>query len=186
MNARATRTHTRGDRTAPTRAARALPSDPRDSITAHAGAPGTAAPASPAAWSLLHRADALFAEAGLVADPVERFGVLYLAALRAAGAALAVSEKGVRRSTSRGAWDRLSRAVPPLAAWAEYFRALSAIRADIEVGLPRYLSGEQVAVVDGAVRDFLLCVEKLLDGDLRLSSRPSASASRGSGGRNVA
>lgn len=111
---------------------------------------------------LLDRADTLLANADGVDDPAERFRQYYLAALRGAGALLAVHEppkpaRG-RRPVDRSAWARLTAKVPEWAAAAEYLASLSQVRAGLEDGsirgvdrqLPALLRTYVTALLDDA------------------------------------
>ncbi|PYE15788.1 hypothetical protein DFR67_10915 [Williamsia limnetica] len=128
-------------------AARSLKSDPR---------PEPAQIIS--ARDLLDRAESRLRESDVVTDPTEEFSALYQAALRAAGAVLAVTEKPKRRRGSLSAWSRLPQAVPELTGWATYFAGLSRLRADAEVGLRPVLE-EQIAALRPRVDEFLHVVE---------------------------
>ncbi|GAA1482884.1 hypothetical protein GCM10009624_33240 [Gordonia sinesedis] len=113
--------------------------------------PGTSAraiaPADPVdpvlvgrARDLLDRAEILMDNADGVPDAAERFRQYYLAALRAAGAALAVHEPPGRTAARRGspnAWSRIALRVPELADYADEFARLSGVRMNIETGLTR-------------------------------------------------
>ena len=88
-----------------------------------------------AARDLLERAEVRLRESDIVTDPTDEFSALYQAALRGAGAALAVAERPTRRRGSRSAWSRLPHALPEMAGWATYFAGLSRLRADAEAGI---------------------------------------------------
>lgn len=119
------------------------------------------------ARDLLERAEILVENADGVPDDAERFRQYYLAALRAAGAALAVYEpptKRVSRRVSPNAWSRISSAVPDLAEFAEAFAGLSAVRMEIESGLRRSVEGSAVAALRSRVLSFLDAVEDIIVG----------------------
>jgi hypothetical protein len=115
------------------------------------------------ARDLLARADTMIVHAGDAGDPAEQMRGLCLAALRAAGAALAVGEGSTRRRGPTSAWARLPRSVPAFTPWATYFAGLSRLRADIEMGVVHDVSRDTVATTRSAVVDFLADVEALVD-----------------------
>ncbi len=110
------------------------------------------------ARELLARAEVRLRESDVVTDPTDEFSALYQAALRAAGAALAVSERPTRRRGSRSAWSRLPHALPDLADWADYFAGLSRLRADAEAGIST-VPEAQIATLRPRVDEFLHVVE---------------------------
>ncbi|WP_238423431.1 SAV_6107 family HEPN domain-containing protein [Gordonia sp. 'Campus'] len=115
------------------------------------------------ARDLLERAHLLFDNADGVTDDAERFRQLYLVALRASGAALAVHEPvgTVRRKTSN-AWTRIGVVAPELAPIAARFAALSPVRMKIESGIIRTLDPDSVAGMRMLVLDFLRRVETMI------------------------
>ncbi|GAC84395.1 SAV_6107 family HEPN domain-containing protein [Gordonia paraffinivorans] len=115
------------------------------------------------ARDLLQRAHLLLDNADGVTDDAERFRQLYLVALRAAGAALAIGEPPTttRRRTSN-AWTRIGVVVPELAGPAARFASLSSVRMKIESGIIRTLDPESVAGMRLLVVDFLRKVETLV------------------------
>lgn len=115
------------------------------------------------ARDLLSRADTMAVHAGDVDDAAEQVRGLYLAALRAAGAALAVGETTTRRRGPASAWARLPRSVPAFTRWAAHFAGLSRLRADIELGVVHDVTPETVSRARAAVVDFLADVEALVD-----------------------
>ncbi|GAA1892918.1 SAV_6107 family HEPN domain-containing protein [Williamsia serinedens] len=115
------------------------------------------------ARDLLARADTMTVHADDVDDTTEQVRGLYLAALRAAGAALAVGETSTRRRGPASAWARLPRSVPAFTRWATYFAGLSRLRTDIELGVVHDVPGETVSATRSAVVDFLADVEALVD-----------------------
>ncbi|MDF6101863.1 SAV_6107 family HEPN domain-containing protein [Gordonia hongkongensis] len=126
-----------------------------------------AAPVDPVmvgrARDLLERAHVLFDNADGVDDDVERFRQLYLVALRASGAALAVHEPvgTVRRRTSN-AWTRIGVVAPELAPIAARFAGLSPVRMKIESGIIRTIDPDSVAGMRLLVLDFLRRVETMV------------------------
>ncbi|GAC49686.1 hypothetical protein GOACH_16_00680 [Gordonia aichiensis NBRC 108223] len=117
------------------------------------------------ARDLLERAEILVENADGVPDDAERFRQYYLAALRAAGAALAVYEPPTRRASRRvspNAWSRISSAVPELADFAGAFARLSTVRMDIESGLRRSVEGSAVTGLRARVLSFLDAVEGIV------------------------
>lgn len=114
---------------------------------------------------LFDRAEILFDNADGIEDSAERFRQYYLAALRAAGAAIEIyepSNRPVRRRTSRNAWRRLSAVIPGLAEAADHFAARSTIRSDIETGLRRTVDLALVVAMRGRVIELLDEVDALL------------------------
>ncbi|SIS20628.1 SAV_6107 family HEPN domain-containing protein [Williamsia sterculiae] len=123
------------------------------------------APDPRAIWQardLLSRADELVGQAVATTDHLERFRLLYVAALRGAGAALAVRENPGARRTSNSAWARLPRAVPSLAAAASYFAGMSRLRSDIEAGLDRTIGHADIVDIEGRVRGLLDDVDAVI------------------------
>ncbi|GAC69544.1 SAV_6107 family HEPN domain-containing protein [Gordonia soli] len=114
---------------------------------------------------LLERADILFENADGVPDSAERFRQYYLAALRGAGAALALHEprtRPARRVGSRDAWSRIATTVPALGDRAGRFASLSRTRMDIESGLVRSVDEQTVVGLRRQVAEFLDLVERLV------------------------
>ncbi|MGV9671951.1 MULTISPECIES: SAV_6107 family HEPN domain-containing protein [unclassified Gordonia (in: high G+C Gram-positive bacteria)] len=130
------------------------------------------------ARDLLSRADLLLDNAIAVTDDAERFRQLYLAALRAAGAAIAIGESS-RRST-RGlptnAWSRLAIVMPELDFYADFFAARSSLRMNIEAGIERTVNADVGAETHRRVLEFLDAVETLVMAYER-GGRPSAEPS---------
>ncbi|MGL4304566.1 MAG: SAV_6107 family HEPN domain-containing protein [Mycobacteriaceae bacterium] len=87
------------------------------------------------AQDFIGRADDLLIDAAGSTDPGERFVYSYLAALRGAGAVLAVMERRVRHSGSRSAWVRMRTVSPEFTQWATYFAQHSVTRAAVEAGI---------------------------------------------------
>lgn len=117
------------------------------------------------ARDLLERAHLLLDNADGVDDGAERFRQLYLVALRASGAALAVHEPigTVRRRTSTSnAWTRIGMVAPELAPIAARFAALSPVRMKIESGIIRAVDPDSVAGMRLLVLDFLRQVETMV------------------------
>lgn len=78
------------------------------------------------AGDLLRKADGLLLEAQGERDPAERFRIAYLAALRGAGAVLALTGADrAPRARSRNAWVLMQRAAPEFVMWADYFTGQS-------------------------------------------------------------
>ena len=119
---------------------------------------------------LLRRADALLEDAAGADDDAERFLTAYLAALRGAGAALALVEPAPKRGRSRNAWVRLASASPDLADWSGYFSGYSPIRSAVEAGASARLSPSEVDEFFRQVGRFLHAVD-----DRSVTSRMSDS-----------
>lgn len=118
---------------------------------------------------LLQRADGLLLQAAAEQDPRERFRTAYLAALRGAGAILALTgADAAPRARSRNAWVMLQRAAPEFVMWSDYFSARSDTRAALEAGLPREVSGGQADEFCSRVGAFLHDVEDLIAPAARL------------------
>lgn len=97
-----------------------------------------AAPASPAAVSLLKQAQRGLAEAVRETDPVPRFISSYLSALRAAAAVLAAKGRPHRgRARPASVWVLLEAEASELTEWAAYFAANSATQAAAQAGITR-------------------------------------------------
>ncbi|MFI9505572.1 SAV_6107 family HEPN domain-containing protein [Nocardia sp. NPDC052566] len=137
----------------------------------HPGQPGRAG-------TLLKRADGLLMQAAGEPDPRERFRTAYLAALRGAGAVLALTGADTGpRARSRNAWVLMQRAAPEFVMWADYFSARSELRAALEAGLDRHVDDHTADEFSSRVGAFLHDVEDLLATASRL--RPSAGWSNG-------
>jgi len=108
---------------------------------------------------LLERAETLFDQAaGVHDDGAERFRQFYLAAIRAAGAVLAVHEPPGpvrRRRDARDAWSRIKAVAPEYAELAEYFGGLSQMRSNVEAGLVRTVDPTLCARVERRAMEFL-------------------------------
>ncbi|GAC55865.1 hypothetical protein GOHSU_02_00080 [Gordonia hirsuta DSM 44140 = NBRC 16056] len=108
---------------------------------------------------LLDRAEVLFDDAaGITDDGAERFRQFYLAAIRAAGAILAVYEPPGpvrRRRNARDAWSRVKAVAPQYAELAEYFGGLSLMRSRVEAGLVRQVDDTLCARVERRAAEFL-------------------------------
>lgn len=122
------------------------------------------------AAGLLERADAMLLHANLEPDSADRFRATYLAALRGAGAVLAVT--GADRSPrarSRNAWVLMQQAVPEFVMWADYFSSFSETRAALEAGLDRNVDAGHVDEFGARVAAFLHDVADLLHAPTRLA-----------------
>ncbi|WP_420753834.1 SAV_6107 family HEPN domain-containing protein [Rhodococcus sp. O3] len=123
-------------------------------------------PVSSRAATMLRRADELLSEAAGTRDAAERFQLAYLAALRGAGAVLAVAEvragQVVRRARTRNAWVLMAKADPGFARWADFFADRSETRAAIESGITRTLPADEADRFYGEVGSFLHEVEDCL------------------------
>jgi hypothetical protein len=118
---------------------------------------------------LLDRADVLLLQAAAEADPRERFRTAYLAALRGAGAVLAVTGADrAPRARSRNAWVLMQQAAPEFVMWADYFSSFSETRAALEAGLDRPVDARGAGEFASRVAAFLHDVEDLLAATARL------------------
>jgi hypothetical protein len=96
------------------------------------------APTPRSAVGLLRQAADGIAEAHREPDPITRYPLAYLAALRAAAAVLAVrATPQPRRGSTRNAWQLLAVVAPELSEWAAFFASCSATRAAAEAGITR-------------------------------------------------
>jgi hypothetical protein len=121
------------------------------------------------AGSLLDRADGLLLQAAAETDPRERFRTAYLAALRGAGAVLALTGADrAPRARSRNAWVLMQQAAPEFVMWADYFSSFSETRAAIEAGLDRPVDARQAGEFASRVAAFLHDVEDLIATTARL------------------
>jgi len=100
--------------------------------------PPIAAPTARSALVLMRQAADGLAEAHRESDPLQRYPLAYLAALRAAAAVLAVrTMPRPRRGSTRNVWHLLAVVAPELAEWAAFFASCSDIRAAAEAGIAR-------------------------------------------------
>ncbi|WP_405498093.1 SAV_6107 family HEPN domain-containing protein [Nocardia sp. NBC_00511] len=115
------------------------------------------------AGELLRKADGLLMQSEGERDPAERFRTAYLAALRGAGAVLALTGADrAPRARSRNAWVLMQRAAPEFVMWADYFTGQSETRAALEAGLPRPIDDRRADEFASRVGAFLHDVEDLL------------------------
>jgi SAV_6107-like HEPN len=127
--------------------------------------------------ALLDRADRLLIEAMGEPDPRERLRAGYLAALRGAGAVLALTSASVpTRAKSRSAWVLMARAAPEFVMWSDYFAGFSATRAALEAGIQREVAPAEADEFCSRVAAFLHDVEDLIGDESRL--RPMGSADK--------
>lgn len=127
------------------------------------------------AWNLVGKADALLAESAGAGDAADRFRCGYLAALRGAGAVLAVGVVGAgsRRKRSGNAWALLDSAAPTFGAWSRYFAGWSDTRAAVETGLRVEISDADADAFVVEVGRFLTAVEEYIGQALRIDLRAS-------------
>lgn len=85
-----------------------------------------------------------------IGETEDAFETAYQAALRTAGARLAVAEAHRRRRPTGGAWERLSRIDAAGKLQAETFTKYSPLRNDLNSGLTRMVSP---SMVDALLRD---------------------------------
>lgn len=114
---------------------------------------------TPAAQDLLVRAARELRTAELAGEPGERFLHAHLAALRTAGAVIAVRGRPTARARARTAWEILSRVAPEYRAWATYFAAGADLRAALESGRRSEVSEAQADHVLSMARMFLGAVQ---------------------------
>ncbi|MFC4123538.1 SAV_6107 family HEPN domain-containing protein [Nocardia rhizosphaerae] len=126
------------------------------------------------AGGLLRQADALLTDSAWEHEPGERFRTAYLAALRGAGAMIALSGADrAPRARSRSAWVLLRRATPEFAMWADYFEAHSQLRADLEAGLDRKITASRADEFCSRVGAFLYDIDDALVAAARTRPQPS-------------
>lgn len=139
------------------------------------GCPGR--PTSARAASLLRKADDLLSGAAGAESPAERFRLAYLAALRGAGAVVAVAEvrapkRPARRPRTRNAWMLMARADEAFTEWSDYFADRSATRASVEAGVARAVGADEADGFYDEVGRFLHDVEGYLDSGSETESVP--------------
>ncbi|MBW4721631.1 SAV_6107 family HEPN domain-containing protein [Saccharothrix obliqua] len=122
-------------------------------------------PPPSSAAALLGQARACVRAADRAVTPADRFTTAYLAALRAAGAVLALRGRPVRgRAEPTSAWALLPGLAPELREWAWYFASCSPARAALRMGAVRRVdprsaddlvrqAGQFTELVDGIVRE---------------------------------
>ena len=136
---------------------------------------------------MLDRADALLLQSTAEGDSRERFRVAYLAALRGAGAVLAMTGADrAPRARSRNAWVLMQQAAPEFVMWADYLSSFSEDRAAVEAGVGRQIDARWADEFASRVGAFLHDVEDSVSAAARLrpaddrfgSGTASTSASR--------
>ncbi|MFF0490718.1 SAV_6107 family HEPN domain-containing protein [Nocardia sp. NPDC003482] len=125
------------------------------------------------AGNLLARADGLLLQAAAEPDPRERFRTAYLAALRGAGAVLALTGADrAPRARSRNAWVLMQQAAPEFVMWSDYFSSHSETRAALEAGLERPVDTARADEFASRVGAFLHDVEDMVAAATRLRPLP--------------
>jgi hypothetical protein len=105
-----------------------------------AAAPTARSPTARSAIALLRQAADGLAEAHTEPDPLQRYPLAYLAALRAGAAVLAVRARPqLRRGSTRNVWQLLAAVAPELGEWAAFFASCSDTRAAAEAGISRFV-----------------------------------------------
>lgn len=121
------------------------------------------------AGGLLDRADGLLLRAAGESDPRERFRTAYLAALRGAGAVLALTGADrAPRARSRNAWVLMQQAAPEFVMWSDYFSSYSETRAALEAGLERPVDARLADEFASRVGAFLHDVEDAISAAARM------------------
>ncbi|WP_406629009.1 SAV_6107 family HEPN domain-containing protein [Amycolatopsis sp. WGS_07] len=120
-------------------------------------------PAPPEAVALLSQANRGLDHAENERDPAERFIGAYLAALRGAGAVLAVRGRP-RRSRPASGWVLLDAVAPELREWSAFFAANSETRAAAEAGITGRVDAELAAGLLQATAQFLELVRRVVHG----------------------
>ncbi|MFD2473932.1 SAV_6107 family HEPN domain-containing protein [Amycolatopsis silviterrae] len=122
-------------------------------------------PAPPEAVTLLSQANRGLDHAENERDPAERFIGAYLAALRGAGAVLAVRGRPRRgRSRPASGWVLLDAVAPELREWSAFFAANSETRAAAEAGITGRVDAELAAGLLQATAQFLELVRRVVHG----------------------
>jgi hypothetical protein len=116
---------------------------------------------APAAQDLLERAARELRAAEVAGDPGDRFLHSHLAALRTAGAVIAVRGRPAARGRARTAWEILARVAPECRGWASYFAAGADLRAALESGRRSEVSQARADHVLSMARMFLGAVHDL-------------------------
>ncbi|MBT0565272.1 SAV_6107 family HEPN domain-containing protein [Williamsia sp. CHRR-6] len=114
------------------------------------------------ARELLARADVLVAHSADATDRADAMRDLYFAALRAAGAVLAVAETPRARRGSASAWARLPRVLPELTTWSTYFAGVARLCADLDIGVVGEVAESVVAELRRRVVDFVDDIDELV------------------------
>ncbi len=125
--------------------------------------PGGPAPASAQAQSMLRRADAFCAEAGLAEHPEERFRASYLAALRAAGAVIMLSVPRSRRRRPASAWAMLAAEGEPWEGWVARIAPYSTRRAIVDAGSARPVTASEADALFVLAGEFVDAVHRHVD-----------------------
>jgi len=131
-----------------------------------------------AAAELLGRADAELLAAQLASDPAERFGHAHMAALRVAGAVLAVLGSRPPRGRTRSAWERLAADAEGFAPWASFFASGARLRSAVDAGRFDAVDESGAARWVAAAEDFRDEVGLWVEDDTAPLGRSVALASR--------
>ncbi|WP_237439536.1 SAV_6107 family HEPN domain-containing protein, partial [Amycolatopsis rubida] len=122
-------------------------------------------PAPPEAVTLLAQANRGLDHAENERDPAERFIGAYLAALRGAGAVLAVRGRPRRgRGRPASGWVLLDAVAPELREWSAFFADHSETRAAAEAGISGRVTAELAAGLLQATAQFLELVRRVVHG----------------------
>ncbi|UKD55501.1 MULTISPECIES: SAV_6107 family HEPN domain-containing protein [Amycolatopsis] len=122
-------------------------------------------PAPPEAVALLAQANRGLDHAENERDPAERFIGAYLAALRGAGAVLAVRGRPRRgRGRPASGWVLLDAVAPELREWSAFFADHSETRAAAEAGISGRVTAELATGLLEATAQFLELVRRVVHG----------------------
>ncbi|WP_370939121.1 SAV_6107 family HEPN domain-containing protein [Amycolatopsis sp. cg13] len=122
-------------------------------------------PVAPEAVTLLAQANRGLDNAENEHDPAERFIGAYLAALRGAGAVLAVRGRPRRgRGRPASGWVLLDAVAPELREWSAFFADHSETRAAAEAGITGRVTAELAAGLLQATAQFLELVRRVVHG----------------------
>ncbi|MGW4395713.1 SAV_6107 family HEPN domain-containing protein [Amycolatopsis nivea] len=122
-------------------------------------------PAPPEAVTLLAQANRGLDHAENERDPAERFIGAYLAALRGAGAVLAVRGRPRRgRGRPASGWVLLDAVAPELREWSAFFADHSETRAAAEAGISGRVTAELAEGLLQATAQFLELVRRVVHG----------------------
>lgn len=113
--------------------------------------------------TLMRRSDAEILAAQLSQDPVDRFLHAHFAALRAAGAVLAVVVPPRGRGRDRSAWEQLVDRVPSLAGWAAVFSDAARLRSAVESGRLELVDDARAEQALADAEDFRDAIDALVE-----------------------
>ncbi|ANY09683.1 hypothetical protein AFB00_00800 [Pseudonocardia sp. HH130630-07] len=120
-------------------------------------------PPSRDALALLRQAAGQLAEAHREPEPVHRYPIAYLAALRAGAAVLAMRARPrPRRGAPRDVWRLLAEVAPELEEWATFFASCSRTRLAAEAGIDRLVDRRSADDLLRQAEQFVARMQELL------------------------